>query len=129
MVNVLYHQAWGKILLLKKYFPAKVHDRGCIILTLMVTTDSHFTNGMLYDSYSNIPVYLYITVENSKKLILVIAKEQIYTHSNHLTNNLSVCCKPFVHNTAGLRGYASVLKNSRIHDTQSSLRRRAPTET
>lgn len=102
MINVLYNQAWGKILLFEKSFPAKVHDRHCIVLTLMVTADSYFTNCMLYDSYSNIPVYLYKTMENSKKLIFVTAKEQTDTLSNHLTNNLSMRSKPFVHNTTGL---------------------------
>lgn len=39
------------------------------------------------DSYSNIPVDLHKAVENSKKLLLATAKEQINTPSNHLTNN------------------------------------------
>lgn len=55
------------VTLLEKSFPIKVHHRGYIVLTLIVITD--YNVCYITDSYSNIPVDLHKTVENSKKLI------------------------------------------------------------
>lgn len=104
-----YKSGMGKILPLEKSFPVKVHHRGHIVLTLMVTTDSYFLIlCYMISSYGNVSVYLYM--EGAKKLVLATAEEHVYTHSNQLTNNPLMDYKPLIH--TGIQGYVTVFKFS-----------------
>lgn len=73
-------------------------------------------------NYSNIPIDLHKAVENSKKLILAIAKEQIDTHSNYLTNNTLMYYKPLAHKATGIQDYTIIFFKVSNSGIQSSSR-------
>lgn len=106
MINILYNQVWGKILLLEKSCPLKVHHRGYTVLT-----DGHYRFVFLIVCCLTEAIamfaYIFKKLWRIKETPITTAKEQMHIHSNHLSKDLLMHHKPLAHD-------ATVLKNAQI---------------
>lgn len=113
MINILYNQVWGKILLLEKSCPLKVHHRGYTVLT-----DGHHRFVFLIvccltEAIAMFP-YIFKTLWRIKETPITTAKEHMHIYSNHLSNDLLMHHKPLAHDATAIQDDATVLKNSPI---------------